>query len=67
MKKYRLAMTALGLSRGDTFSSDDPRWEGHVKAGVLVVVEEGEARDEKQEEAVVLNFVEPEEGDTDPS
>lgn len=42
MKTYKTVMTVLGLSRGDTFSSDDPGWERYVQAGALVVVEEPE-------------------------
>lgn len=40
MAKYQTALTAFGLSRGDTFESNDPRWEEHVKAGNLIRIDD---------------------------
>lgn len=38
MKTYRAAMTALGLSRGQEFTSDDSSWDKFVDKGVLTIV-----------------------------
>lgn len=40
MAKYRASMTAFGLARGDTFESNDPRWDDQVAAGNLVRVDD---------------------------
>lgn len=43
MPKYKMAMTAYGLSRGDVFESDDPGWAERVKGGVVSVVDGGDS------------------------
>lgn len=42
MAKYRMAMTAFGLDRGDTFESNDPGWADRAKAGFVSVVPDTE-------------------------
>lgn len=49
MKTYRLAMTALGLSTGDEFTSSDKGWKRFVEAGVLIEVR---AKDRDEDAAV---------------
>jgi hypothetical protein len=40
VSKYRTAMNVFGMGVGETFESNDPGWEDHVKAGNIVRVDE---------------------------